>query len=100
VLSETLKSRGTDRVSAQALGSLTAGGFFLEKAMQRKSNKLTVPINERLNVSLIEACQLIGIGRTRLYEIINDGELRTIRIGKRRLVPVAEIRDFVARAAK
>jgi excisionase family DNA binding protein len=68
--------------------------------MQRKFNKVTVPINERLNVSLIEACQFIGIGRTRLYEYINAGELRTVRLGKRRLVPVAEIRDFVARAAK
>jgi excisionase family DNA binding protein len=68
--------------------------------MQGKSNKPTVPINERLNVSLIEACQLIGIGRTRLYDYINAGELRTVRIGKRRLVPMAAIRDFVARAAK
>jgi excisionase family DNA binding protein len=68
--------------------------------MSRTSSKLSIPVNERLNVSLAEACQIIGIGRTRLYEIINDGALRTIRIGKRRLVPVAEIRDFVARAAK
>jgi excisionase family DNA binding protein len=57
-------------------------------------------MNERLNVSLAEACQLVGIGRTRLYEYINDGELRTVRIGKRRLVPMDAIHDFVARAAK
>jgi excisionase family DNA binding protein len=68
--------------------------------MSRTSIKPSVPMNERLNVSLAEACQLVGIGRTRLYEYINDGELRTVRIGKRRLVPMDAIHDFVARAAK
>jgi excisionase family DNA binding protein len=62
--------------------------------------KNPVPVNERLNVSVKEATQIIGIGRSRLYQIINAGELRTIRIGKRRLVPVDAIRDFVARAER
>jgi excisionase family DNA binding protein len=68
-------------------------GKFMNKMNQ------SIPMNERLNVSLPEACQLIGIGRTRLYDFINSGELRTLRIGGRRLVPMDAIRDFLAKAA-
>ena len=37
-------------------------------------------------VSIKEACRLIGVSRTKLYELIRAGELATLKIGARRLV--------------
>ena len=39
----------------------------------------------------------IGVGRSKTYELINDGELETVNIGKRRLIVVASIDAYVER---
>jgi excisionase family DNA binding protein len=46
--------------------------------------------------SVLEAARSCGIGRTKLLELVAAGEIRTIRIGKRRLVPRAELERYVA----
>ena len=38
----------------------------------------------------------MGISRSRLYEFIAAGEIRTIRIGRLRKIPVAAIDEFLA----
>jgi excisionase family DNA binding protein len=35
-------------------------------------------------------CRSIGLGKTKFYELVRDGKIRTIVIGGRRLVPAAE----------
>jgi len=37
-------------------------------------------------VSIKQARRLIGVGHSRIYELINAGVLETIRIGKRRMI--------------
>jgi excisionase family DNA binding protein len=48
-----------------------------------------------LALSVTEAHQTLGISRRKLYELINDGTIRTIKVGARRLVPMAELDRFV-----
>lgn len=38
-----------------------------------------------------------GLGRSKIYELIASGDLRTVTIGRRRFVPVTAVREFVAR---
>ena len=38
-----------------------------------------------------EACYALGIGRTSLYELVKDGELKLIKVAGRTLVPLSEI---------
>jgi excisionase family DNA binding protein len=38
-----------------------------------------------------------GLGRTKVYELITSGELRTVKIGRRRFVPAAAVEEYVAR---
>ena len=45
----------------------------------------------RLTVTVDEAAKLLGIGRTLAYEAVRVGDLPTIRIGRRILIPVAEL---------
>jgi excisionase family DNA binding protein len=42
---------------------------------------------ERQTLSVEEAAEALGIGRTLAYEAVRRGEIPTIRIGKRLLVP-------------
>lgn len=39
----------------------------------------------------------LGIGRTKLYELIDSGELRRVKIGSRRFVTDAALDDFITR---
>jgi excisionase family DNA binding protein len=42
----------------------------------------------------------LGISRTALYELINAGRLKTVKIGRRRLVPIEAIEKLVADLGK
>lgn len=49
---------------------------------------------ERL-LSIAEAASMLGIGRSMLYQEISAGRLRSIKVGRRRLVPISAIRDRI-----
>ena len=52
--------------------------------------------NERLAYSPTEAARKMGVGRTFLYELIASGALRTVKLGKRRLITIKAIQDCLA----
>lgn len=45
---------------------------------QEELKPLAVPVDT--------GCSLIGVGRTKMYELINEKRVRTITIGRRRLL--------------
>ena len=47
---------------------------------------------EPILCSQAEAGRMLAIGKTKLGELIADGELETIRIGARRLVKIASVK--------
>ncbi len=51
---------------------------------------------DKLTYTVPEAAELLGIGRAAAYEAARSGQLPTIRIGKRVLVPVAALERFLA----
>ena len=51
----------------------------------------SAPYDDRVYVSIAEAVRLIGLSRTKIYELIKHGELDTRKVGKRRLVVRASI---------
>ena len=50
-----------------------------------------------LLVSVEEAAGLLGIGRTTLYELIRQGDVRPIRIGRCVRIPQRELEAYVDR---
>ncbi len=50
---------------------------------------------QAVSTSVKNAAFLIGIGRTKVYELINQGKLETISVGRRRLVKTSSIRALV-----
>lgn len=44
-----------------------------------------------------EAAQVLGIGRTALYELLRTGRIRSLKDGKFRFITADALRDYVAR---
>lgn len=50
----------------------------------------------RLLYSIDEAVAQLGVGRTYLYQLIKHGKVRTVKLGRRTLVPHDELVRYVA----
>jgi excisionase family DNA binding protein len=53
-------------------------------------------LSRPIAVSPSEAARLIGVGRTRLYELIRNRELPSFTLGRRRLIRVAAIEAWLS----
>lgn len=49
-----------------------------------------------ITVRIKDACRMTGIGRSKLYLLIAEGAIETIKIGSMTLIPVASIEAFLA----
>lgn len=47
-----------------------------------------------------EAAELLGIGRSKVYQLLADGTLPSVRIGKSVRVPVEKLRGWVESQTK
>jgi excisionase family DNA binding protein len=61
---------------------------------------VAVPTEQRLVYTVEEAAQLLGISRSFAYEAAQRGEIPSMRIGRRILVPKAALERFLASAAE
>ena len=44
-----------------------------------------------------DAARVLGVGRTKVYELMRSGALRSVRVGGLRRISVAALAEFVAR---
>jgi excisionase family DNA binding protein len=52
-------------------------------------------MEERYLLSIDKAAEALSIGRSKTYELINEGKLLTVTIGRRRLVRADSVRAIV-----
>ena len=55
---------------------------------------------QRAAYSVEEAAAALGIGRTYVFQLIKEGNLQTVKAGRRRLVPAKEVHAFLVRMGK
>jgi excisionase family DNA binding protein len=55
-----------------------------------------LPTDQRLTLTIPEACQALGIGETMLRQMIRDRQLPILRLGRRVLVPRQAVEGLVA----
>jgi len=53
----------------------------------------------RVALSVREFCAAVGCSKTSFYEAVGRGQLRTVKFGRRTLVPVGEAEAFIQRLA-
>jgi excisionase family DNA binding protein len=51
---------------------------------------------DKLLLTPTEAAALLGIGRSKVYELLKTGQLPSVRIGTCRRVPAEAVQKFVA----
>lgn len=54
-------------------------------------------VQQKYLCSIREATSLMGMGRTSVYGLLNDGSLKSVKIGSRRLVRIDSITAFIDR---
>jgi excisionase family DNA binding protein len=53
-------------------------------------------LNEQpLTVSVSKALRMLGLGRTHFYQLISQGRIRILKCGRRTLIPVQSLHDFL-----
>jgi len=52
-------------------------------------------VNQRMAYPIPEAAAKIGISRAKLYDLMNQGEVKYFHIGRRRLVSNDSLRAFI-----
>jgi hypothetical protein len=65
------------------------------KAAQPKPQDQTENKIERIGYSVRETMESLGICKATVFSLIKQGKIRTITIGKRRIISVQSLRDFV-----
>ena len=53
---------------------------------------------EPLAVSVKEAARIVGLSRSRLYELISSGQIEARKVGTRTIIPTESLRALVADA--
>jgi excisionase family DNA binding protein len=51
--------------------------------------------NDTRLISILEACKWLGISSWALYQQINKRNLKTVKIGGRRLVSIKSLNEFI-----
>lgn len=55
------------------------------------------PLGEPIAVRVPDAARLIGLSRSRLYELMKRGEVEYVKVGGATLIPYDGLRAFIAR---
>ncbi len=57
-------------------------------------DQLADRVNARLN-SVETVIERLGVGRSKVYEELSSGRLRSVKVGRRRLVSEAALVDYI-----
>lgn len=64
-----------------------------EREPQRESESRSAPV--RLVLTVEEAAERLGVGRTFMFSLIRRGEVDSVRIGRLRRVPADALQEYV-----
>jgi excisionase family DNA binding protein len=52
---------------------------------------------EKLLVSVEEAARILSLGRNKMFDLVREGDIESLKVGRRRLIPREALSDFVER---
>lgn len=54
------------------------------------------PVLVPLAVSPRRAAEYLGVGHDAIYQLLNQGRIRSVKLGRRRLIPLGELERFLS----
>lgn len=106
-----LTTQDLDALRRIALRAIDEVHYVLATAVSRQSREAarkatSLPaappelpkLKPQVAYSLKEASDLLGLSRSKLYSMISDGEIASVRIGSRRLIEASEIEALISRS--
>ena len=57
---------------------------------------MTISEQQRAALSVEEAAERLGVSRSLIWKMVNQGTIRTVRAGHRVLVPVSAVEEFLS----
>jgi hypothetical protein len=66
-----------------------------DKGRRHVSAQSIIPFEQRPTCTIAEACNAAGLGKTKFYELLGQGMIETLWIGRRRLVRVRSLLHFL-----
>jgi excisionase family DNA binding protein len=67
--------------------------------IQQPTSPLAIPVEAKLAFTVEEAADLLSIGRSFFYELLAEGRIGVVRLGRRVIVPKTELQAFLDREA-
>ena len=55
----------------------------------------SIPFMQRPTCTIKEASKAVGLGRTKLYQLIKSGQIKSISVGRRRLIHVGALLGYL-----
>jgi excisionase family DNA binding protein len=68
-----------------------------EARHEQVQQQTTRPMPERVLLTVEEAAERLGIGRTTAFALVKSGEIESVLIGRLRRVSVSAVQDYAAR---
>ena len=75
------------------MNTVTAG-------VEREAREFSEDAHQLRLVTIPVAASLLGVSRSKLYELLAEGQLPTVRIGRARRIAVADLEVFVRRCRR
>ncbi len=57
-------------------------------------------MDQKLAYNCKEAGETLGVSERHIRDMVNEGQLRTVRLGRRLLIPTEALRELLAAPAK
>ena len=57
---------------------------------------MTISEQQRVALAVEEAAERLGVSRSLIWKMVNQGTIRTVRAGHRVLVPVSAVEEFLS----
>ncbi|MEU0530144.1 helix-turn-helix domain-containing protein [Amycolatopsis tolypomycina] len=84
--------------TANDIAQLAAGlAQLAERLATQRPDDVPRPLPPRVLLTVEEAGQRLGIGRTMAYSLVRSGALESVRIGRLRRISVSAIDEYAAR---
>ena len=72
-------------------------GHTKRKEQARQFVDVTLRTSDRMLLTVAEAAERLGIGRSTMYVLIADGQIETVRVGRLRRIEPAALSAYISR---